>query len=92
MKVQIINNADIETSWFCYRSYDDSQMGRDGYRRSGRAGGSRSYIDPPRNSTGNYYIRFARKGELTEIAGCYSPGPAGDFVEGSGGQYKASHP
>ena len=45
----------------------------------------------PRNSSGNYCIPFARKRELTEIAGCYTQGPPATLT-GSGGQFTASHP
>ena len=89
--ILIVNKSDRDVSWFCYNSYDDSK-GIALFKGSGdlAAGGSLSY-EPPKNSTGNYYVRFTYpKGSLTEFAGCYTQGQD-VTLSGSSGQYKASH-
>jgi hypothetical protein len=70
-RVEIPNKSDIDASWFCYNSYDDAKWIALGSGDLPANGGTLSY-DPPRNSTGNYYIRFTRKGGGAEIAGSYS--------------------
>lgn len=85
--MEMFNKSDIDVSWFFYNSYDTAKWIALG---SGdlSANGSASY-QPPKNSTGNYYVRFTRKGSLTEIAGCHTTSQAVTLV-GTGGQYKAA--
>src|SRR5262245_50674591 len=73
--IKITNNSDREVSWFCYNSYDTAKgialLGGSGDLA---VGASVSY-DAPRNSTGNYYVRFTHpKGSLSEFAGCHTLG------------------
>jgi hypothetical protein len=88
MEMEIVNKSDIDVSWFFYNSYDGAKLIA---LSSGdlSANGSLSY-EPPKNSTGNYYLRFTRKGGGAELAGCYTQGQETTLV-GAGGQYKASH-
>src|SRR5262245_21164077 len=90
MEMEIVNKSDIDVSWFCYNSYDDVKWIALGSGDLSAKGGSLSY-QPPKNSTGNYYVRFTRKGGGTELAGCYTQGQPVSLV-GAGGQYQASHP
>jgi hypothetical protein len=85
--IEIINKSDIDASWFCYNSYDDAKWIALGSGDLSANGGSFSY-KPPKNSTGNYYIRFTRKGSLTELVGRYTLGKSVTLV-GTGGQYQA---
>ena len=89
-RIEIVNKSDTDMSWFCFNSYDDAKWIALGSGDLSANGGSFTY-QPPRNSTGNYYVRFTSKGGGAELAGCYTQGQVVTLV-GSGGQYKASHP
>ena len=88
--ISMVNNSDIDVSWFCYNSYDTAKWIALGSGDLSPNGGSSSY-QPPKNSTGNYYVRFTRKGGGAELAGCATQGQEVTLA-GTGGQYKASHP
>jgi hypothetical protein len=89
LPITMVNNSDIDVSWFCYNSYDDAKWVALGSGDLSANGGSSSY-QPPKNSTGNYYVRFTRKGGGAELAGCATQGQEVTLVA-AGGQYKASH-
>jgi hypothetical protein len=59
----IVNDAEIDASWFCYNSNDKDRAIALASGDLSAKGGSFTY-DPPANATGKYYVQFTVKGGI----------------------------
>ena len=57
--MNIVNESNMDASWWCYNSNDASHIIELKYGMI-KSGGSASY-DPPSNGTGRYYVRFNKE-------------------------------
>ena len=59
--MNIVNEANVDASWFCYNSDDAAQTFALASGDLSANGGKFSY-DPPKNATGRYHVKFTVKG------------------------------
>jgi|GEM_PF-4241727 len=66
--MEIVNNSDINVSWFVYNQQDALKWIALGSGDLDANGGRFSYT-PPKNSNDLYFVRFTYEGGGTELAG-----------------------
>lgn len=86
--MRIVNNADIQVSWFCYNQDDTFKWVALGTGDLEANGGAYDYM-PPMNSNNLYFDRFTYRGGGTELAGGTVERAGIITFVGSGGKYHA---